>query len=63
MGCNGLSNCDRNEVDKKVVEQTLRDMEQTQAKLRESIEQTKELAAKSEKLISVHRKELRSTQH
>jgi hypothetical protein len=42
-----------------MVEETLRDIEQTQAALRQSIEQTKQLAEKSEKLISVHRKELR----
>ena len=43
----------------KMVEDTLREIEQTQAALRQSIEQTKELADRSEKLISVHRKELR----
>ena len=43
----------------KMVEDTLREIEQTQAALRQSIEQTKELAEKSEELISVHRKELR----
>ena len=48
---------------KNVVEETLWEIEQTQAKLRESIEQTKRLAEKSAKLISVHRKELRETEH
>lgn len=44
-------------MDKKS-EQTLSDIEETQAALRESIEQAKDLAEKSEELIQRHKKEL-----
>ena len=39
-------------------ERTLGEIEQTQAALRESIEQAKELAEKSERLLKKHRKEV-----
>ena len=51
------------DMGKKMVEETLREIEQTQLALRQSIEQTKQLAEKSEQLISTHRKELRETEH
>jgi ribosomal protein L21 len=46
-------------VSKKMVEQTLVEIEETQKALRNSIEQTKQLAEKSEQLIQRHREELR----
>lgn len=39
-------------------EKTLTEIEQTQEKLRESIEAAKELAEKSEKLLKQHRREI-----
>ena len=38
---------------------TLTEIEKTQAALRESIEQAKDLAAQSERLIKKHRKEIK----
>jgi hypothetical protein len=45
-------------VAKKVVDETLVQIEETQKALRRSIEQTKELAVQSEKLIRQHRNAL-----
>jgi hypothetical protein len=42
-----------------MVDETLAKIEETQKALRHSIEETKELAAASERLIQQHRKELR----
>ena len=45
-------------VAKKVVDETLVQIEETQRALRRSIEETKELADQSERLIKRHRKAL-----
>lgn len=45
-------------VAKKMVDEALVEIEQTQKALRRSIEESKELAVKSEQLIKRHRKEL-----
>lgn len=45
-------------VGKKVVDETLVQIEETQKALRRSIEETKELADQSERLIRRHRSEL-----
>ena len=40
-------------------DKTLNDIEETQAALRESIEEAKKLAEKSDKLLKKHRKEVK----
>ena len=40
-------------------DKTLGEIEETQAKLRESIEEAKKLAEKSDRLLKKHRKEVR----
>lgn len=47
---------------KRPVEETLAKVEETQKLLRDSIEQTKELAAASERLIKLHRRKLQADQ-
>lgn len=45
-------------MNKKKIESQIKDIEETQGKLRESIEQTKELAEQADELLKKHKKTL-----
>jgi len=49
----------RQVMSRKMVEQTLVDIEENQAALRQSIEESKQLAAQSDELIETHRRQVR----